>query len=423
MQEPLLHFIWHRKLFDTTDLSTTQGQRVEIIHPGIPNQDQGPDFLQARIRLDENLWAGHVEIHTLSSMWFLHGHEKDPHYNNVILHVVWTEDKAVHTAEGIRVPCIALGGKVDKKLLHRFHQLMHNEEWVPCGRSCMDVSQMIRTAWLERLMAERLENKTIHIHHIWERCGKHYEQAFFVLLARQMGSPANSDAMENLALKVPLNILQKHGDRIDQIEAILFGVGGMLTKEMPPGYPSMLRKEFDFLKKKYNLGEIAALQWKFMRMRPVHFPTIRIAQLATIVGSGSSFISLLSEIDDVAAWINIFRVSPYHDYWKSHYHFKSPSAVVEKRLGLSTAHSLIINVVVPFMFYYGKMQGLSWLRERALLLLSQLPAESNSIMKQWAHYGWRAEDAGQAQALLQLKKFYCDERKCLQCAVGMQLIK
>src|SRR5687767_7332571 len=267
MQEQLLHFIWQRKLFDQSRLFTTSGQQIEILHLGFPNQDQGPDFLQARIKLDENLWAGHVEIHILSSAWFLHNHDKDTHYNNVILHVVWQEDEPAKTSEGVCIPCIELHDKVDKELLQRYRMLMDNQEWVPCASSLHLVTDIIKTSWLERFMAERLERKTEKIRQILDRCGSDYEQAFFVLLARHLGSPSNSDAMENLGVKIPLQILRRHGDRIDQLEAILFGVAGMLEKEIKAAYPHSLKREFDFIKTKYGLSVIPSLQWKFMRMR------------------------------------------------------------------------------------------------------------------------------------------------------------
>lgn len=423
MQEQLLHFIWQRKLFDHTALYTTQGQQIEIIHSGYPNHDQGPDFLQARIRIDDQLWAGHVEIHIKSSSWFLHTHDQDPHYNNVILHVVWEEDVPAKTLEGIRISCIELHERVDRTLLDRFQKLMDNREWIPCSTSIPSISDLVKTSWLERMMSERLERKTSGIHQIFISCKNDYEQAFFVLLAKHLGSPANSDAMENLGLKTPLTILRKHGDRIDQIESILFGIAGMLGKEINSDYPLKLKREFDFLKQKYGLNVIPALQWKFMRMRPVHFPTVRIAQLSVIISRTEHFIPILNETMTAEKWIGLFMVTPANEYWNTHYHFKSASPFSEKRLGRDTAISLIINVVVPFMFYYGKMQGLNELKEKAIHLLSQLPPEKNSIIKSWQQIGWPAQEAMQTQAMLQLKKEYCDQKRCLHCAIGLQLLK
>lgn len=423
MQEQLLHFIWQRKLFDHRDLFTTTGQPIEIIHPGSPNQDQGPDFLQGRIRIEAQIWAGHIELHIRSSSWFLHTHDKDTHYNNVILHVVWQEDQPAKTMEGIRIPCLELCNRVDAALLDRYRKLMDNREWVACASSLNTVQEIIKISWLERLMSERLEQKTEKIGRLYERCGNNYEQTFFVLLARQLGAPSNSDPMENLGLKVPLNILRKHGDRIDQIEAILFGVAGMLTKEINVGYPLSLKKEFDFLKIKYGLSVIPSLQWKFMRMRPAHFPTIRIAQLAVLIATTTYFITLLTEMDNTEEWLRILMVKPQNTYWNNHYHFRSEAPEAEKRLGRETALTVLINVIAPFMFYYGKMQGIEKLKTKAIEMLMSLPAEKNTIIKNWNTHGWLSKNACDTQALLQLKQSYCDQRRCLHCAIGMQVLK
>jgi hypothetical protein len=423
MQEQLIHFIWYRKLFNQEGLTTTEGHSVQILHTGIPNKDQGPDFLQARIRVDDQLWAGHVEIHILSSSWYLHMHDQDTHYNNVILHVVWTEDQPVFTQAGSRIPCIELKGRIDQLLLERYNHLMNNEEWIPCASSLQMIPEITKTSWLERLMSERLESKTDFICRILKQCGNDWEQTFFVVLARQLGAPANSDAMESLALKIPLNLLRKHGDRTDQIEAILFGVAGMLTSEIGTGYPVLLKKEFDFLKDKYSLQPMPSLRWKFMRMRPVHFPTIRIAQLAKIIAGTTQFVSLLAEIESPDDWIKIFMITPDNSYWQNHFHFKSTSSISDKRLGRETAVSLVINVIAPYMFVYGKMQGLEKIKECSIKFLSQMPSEKNAVIKGWNKCGWSAQDAGQTQAMLHLKKYYCDSRRCLHCAIGLKVMK
>lgn len=423
MEEQLLHFIWHSKLFRHEELVTTGGQAVEIHHPGFPNHDQGPDFLQARIQIGDQFWAGHVEIHVRSSAWYLHTHESDPHYNTVILHVVWQEDVPVQTSTGFVPPCIELHDKVDKGLLDRYRHLMNNKEWIPCASAIKSVNPLVINNWLERLMSERLERKTEHIAMIHKRCGGDWDQTFFVMLCRHLGAPANSDAMENLGLKVPLNILRKHGDRPDQMESILFGVAGMLTKDLPPGYPQRLKHEFDFLKLKYGLHVIPALQWKFMRMRPVHFPTIRIAQLAMILSKHQSFLTWLEDFTRVEQWVNVFRVTPMEEYWYTHYHFKNESPPSHKSLGPDSARSLIINLVAPCMFYYGQMHAGERLKEKAIHLLAAIDAEKNSITKHWGQLGLSAHDALQSQALLHLKKEYCNARKCLHCAIGLQLLK
>jgi hypothetical protein len=272
-------------------------------------------------------------------------------------------------------------------------------------------------------MAERLEYKTESVVRILERCQYHWEQVFFVMLSRQLGAPANSDAMEELALKTPLNLLRKHGDRLDQIEAMLFGVAGMLGKEWKDPYVRQLKIEFDFLRKKYNLPIMPALQWKFMRMRPAHFPTIRIAQLASIVADNPHFTTLLENAISAEEWVKRFLVKPPDEFWDHHYHFAAVTPYASKRLGRNTAQNLVINIVAPIMFVYGKHQGKPEQKERAIALLSELPGEKNAVISGWQECGWMVSDAGRSQALLHLKKQYCDKRRCLHCAIGMKVIK
>lgn len=423
MEEQLLHFIWHRKLFDHADLLTTTGAPVEIQHPGFANQHQGPDFLQARISIDDQLWAGHVEIHVRSSAWYLHMHDQDAHYNNVILHVVWKEDQPVHTPDGGLIPCLELAERVDTALLDRYRKLMSNEEWVPCAPALMEVTPVLRTSWLSRMMVERLEEKSETIHRIRETYKGDWEQTFYVLLARQLAAPVNSDAMEDLCGLVPLSLIRKHKNRPDQIEALLFGAAGLITRDIHDPYIEKLRNEFSFLRGKYNLRSLEALRWKFLRMRPPSFPTIRIAQLAKIISGPDGFVSLVEHFSQSEDWIQLFRVVPAHSFWENHYHFTTPSSPHPKRVGKSTAIGIVINVVAPLMFEYGKHQGKPSLKETAISLLESLPPEKNAILSGWEKSGWKAENAGQSQALIQLKKKYCNHRKCLHCAIGLKVIR
>lgn len=423
MEEQLLQFIWHRGLFNHIDLMTTGQEALEVIHTGMPNQDQGPDFVQARIRIGDQIWAGHVEIHIRSSAWFLHMHEHDSHYNNVILHVVWEEDTPALTLDGYRIPCLELAPRVDIALLNRYRHLMNNEEWVPCASALMTVSEIIRTGWLQRLIAERLEAKSAQVLRILERCAYDWEQTFYTLLARQMGAPANGDAMEELASRIPLKLIRKHQDRPDQMEALLFGAAGMLGKEAPGDYAVQLKKEFDFLLRKYSLRPMPALQWKFMRMRPAHFPTIRIAQLAAILTEVEFFVSRIEHGTQAQTWIDLFSVRPKQVYWHTHYHFAAEAETASGRVGRSTAITLLINVVIPFMFVYGKHMGNRTIKAMALTMAEDLPAEKNAVMNGWSACGWSPKDAGQSQALLYLKKQYCDHRRCLHCAIGLQVLK
>jgi hypothetical protein len=321
------------------------------------------------------------------------------------------------------VPCIELARRVELSLLERYRHLMNNEEWIPCASSLMTATELVRTSWLERLMAERLEHKTDGVIRMLERCGGDWEYTFYVMMLRQLGAPVNQDALEELGIKVPLTLLRRHGDRTDQIEALLFGAAGMLGVDSNFPYISRMKKEFDFLRKKYNLLPMQALQGKFMRMRPPHFPTIRIAQASTILADNRHFISRIENLTRAEEWITLFSVKPANDFWNDHYHFTATTPATSKRLGRGTAIALIINVVAPVMFVYGKHQGKSELKERAIELLEELPPEKNSIIAGWRLCGWSAASAGQSQAMIHLKKNYCDQRRCLHCAVGLQVLR
>jgi hypothetical protein len=424
MEEQLLHFIWHRKLYTADHLVTTSGDPVEVLHPGYPNQDQGPDFLHARLRIGEQVWAGHVEIHIRSSAWYLHQHDSDEHYKNVILHVVWEEDQPVVMAAGHTLGCLELARYVDKGLLERYRHLMNNAEWIPCASALDQVTDITRTLWLERLIAERLEHKATAIHRLLDRCTFDWGQVFFILLARQLGAPANSDAMEELTQRIPVTMLRKINDSIIRIEAILFGVAGMLGRNLKADYIACLDNEFDFLRKKFNLQPMSAQHWKFLRMRPAHFPTIRIAQLARMVYENPDMVKFIEDpVMSAKDWLSLFTIKPNDPFWDDHYHFTASSPSRPKTLGRDMAIALLINVVAPFMYVYGKHHGRQDLKDRAGDLLEQLPAERNAIVEGYDACGWKVKRAGQTQALLHLRREYCEKRRCLHCAIGLQVLK
>lgn len=423
MEEHLLQFIWHRRLYDASSLSTTTAQPVDVIDPGAPNTDQGPDFLHARIRIGGEVWVGHVEIHVRSSSWFLHGHDRDPHYNSVILHVVWVEDRPARTADGFQPPCLELGHRVGEAVLSRYRDLMQAQAWVPCAARIGDTPGLIRTAWLARLMAERLDVRTQAVQSVLDRTRMDWEQTFFVLLARQLGAPTNADPMEALAERVPLRLLRKYSDRPDLAEALLFGTAGLLSGGPEHPYVRALHGEHVFLRRKYGITPLQGLQWRFSRMRPPHFPTLRIAQLAAIVGRAESFMKLLETTPSPESWLALFRAAPTHGYWRTHYHFTAESPDGSKRIGRGTAETLLLNVIVPMAFHYGRHQGLPHLKEYAVSLWQALPPEKNNVIRGWDASGWTARDTAESQALLHLHRQYCERRRCLQCAIGLHLLR
>jgi len=423
MEEQLLQFIWHRRLYHTGSLTTTEGELLTVIDPGTPNTDQGPDFLLSRVRIGDRTWIGQVEVHVRSSAWFLHRHEKDPGYNNVILHVVWEEDRPARTENGIRPPCLTLAGRVSPDLLDRYRALLKNEAWVPCAGAVGQVPEVKRTAWLARIMAERLEAKADTLGRLLDRTRWDWEQVFFVWLARYLGAPTNAEAMEALALRIPLKMLRKHADRQDQAEALLFGTAGMLSADWKDPYPRSLALEFRFLRRKYGIKPMAGSRWRFHRMRPAHFPTLRIAQLAVLVLGEPGLMARLEGLPSIQDWIRYFRSTPAHPYWLGHYHFGKSSPPAPKVIGRSLATGLVVNVVGPMAFAYSRHQGNRAMRDYAIGLWQSLPPERNHILVRWSALGWPARDAAESQALLHLFRAYCTPRQCLRCAVGHALLR
>lgn len=423
MEEQLLQFIWHRRLYPSGSLQTTEGEPLVVIDPGTPNTDQGPDFLFARLRIGDRTWFGHVEVHVQSSAWFQHRHEKDPGYNNVILHVVWQEDRPAVTEGGVRPPCLALAGRVDPELLDRYRVLLESESRVPCARELARVPEVVRTTWLARIMSERLEARTLAIGRLLERTRGDWEQVFFAWLARYLGAPTNADPMEALALRLPLKTLRKHGNRPGQVEALLFGTAGMLSADWKDAYPRSLALEFRLLRRMYGIKPMAGSQWRFHRMRPAHFPTIRIAQLGALVLGETGFLSRLESMPSARAWIRYFRTPPDNPYWLQHYHFSKLAPSSSKVIGRTVAIGLVVNVVVPMAFVYSRHQGNRALRDYAIGLWQSLPPESNHVLARWSAIGWPARDAAESQAQLHLFRSYCTPRHCLRCAIGLALLR
>lgn len=422
MREDLLHYIWKMKRFDWSDLRTTEGQHVEILHFGIHNHDAGPDFLEGKVKIGETTWAGHIEIHIQSSHWYQHDHQSDPNYDNVILHVVYEDDRPVLDKKGSKVPTIELANRIDNSLLGRYNDLMNNSSWIPCERTFEDIPKIKKMLWLDRLMVERLESKIQPIQNMLEKINYDWEEAFFKSLCRTMGLKVNADAMIALASSIPLKTLLKYKHSHLQLEALLFGQAGMLDRSFEDGYPQRLQREYQMLKNKHGLTTIPSTMWKFMRLRPANFPTIRIAQMAQLIYQSNHLFSKMLAASNLKEIENMFDVK-LSNYWKDHYQFDKSTTSRAKRLGKSTIQLLMINTIVPFLFVYGKYKKEEQYVEKALDLLRSCPPEQNAIIKKWKALGMTVDNAHTSQALLQLKNVYCKNQRCMSCAIGHQLMK
>lgn len=421
MTEAFIYYLWKFQLF-TAPLIGTKGEEITIIKPGSVNTDSGPDFFNARLKLNEEKWAGNVEMHLRSSDWYRHGHEKDAAYNNTILHVVFEHDKDVFTQDGQELTCLELRGKFSENSLNRYEYLLHNKNKIPCANHLAEFSDFDWSNWMERIMVERLEQKSAFVEELLQNTNNHWEQAFFISLAGYFGQKINKLPFQILARSIDLNILAKHKDQLFQLEALLFGQAGMLDAESESDYQKKLKDEYSFLRKKYKLVSMPYHLWKYMRLRPAAFPDIRIAQLAQLISKQDFMFSRILEIKDMKQLEELF-VSQASSFWDTHYRFRIHSSKRVKKLGKTSRMGMMINTVIPFLFVYGIMNAQQEYKDRALDLLSQLPAEKNHISKDYTALGKDAKNALESQAQIQLKQKYCDLKKCLDCAVGLSILR
>lgn len=416
MKESFLHFLWKYRLFHGP-LKTHTGEIINVEHPGWHNHDAGPDFLTAKIRIGDTLWAGNVEIHTHASDWLKHQHDKDKSYKNIILHVVYDDDKPLD----INAPTVEVKGNVDMLMYDKFVRLVNNRNWIPCEMLASGIDHFIWQQWKSRLTVERLEKKYREIKVLLEKYNNSWEEVFYVQIARNFGLNVNGSPFELLAKSTPLKILARHKNNILQVEALLFGQAGFLDNTFSDGYPKTLAKEYEHLRHKYRLQPIDSSLWRFLRLRPANFPHIRIAQFAQLIHKSTSLFSYIREASQPGDIRNLFIVKATQ-YWKSHYRFDKKTHMQEKFLGDTAIDLIMINTVVPFLFAYGKEKGNETFRERAMHYLTEIPAENNHIINHWKAMGISAESAFQTQALIYLKKNYCTPKKCLHCPVGKKIL-
>lgn len=424
MQEDFLHFLWRFKRFDQKQLQTTDGQAIEILQYGMLNTDAGPDFFNARLRIGGTEWAGNVEMHLRASDWLRHKHQEDRAYDSVILHVVFEEDVPIQRPSGEAIPCLVLNGRIPPPLQRKYQQLQHEVAWIPCAPKIGDVPEFLRLNWLDRILVERLEEKTALLQAEFMACNQHWGEAFYRSMARSFGLRQNTEAFEMLARSLPFSIVAKHSDQLLQVEALLFGQAGFLseiTKNTDP-YQQQLAKEYTYLKHKYQLRTMHQSQWKFMRMRPANFPTVRLAQFANLICNRALHPDKITAIQGLKELKNLFHVS-VSPYWQTHYVFGKKSILRKKQIGKTFLHLLTINTVIPFLFLYGKIRKQPDYCDQALELLEKLPPESNTIIQQWEAQGIEARNAAQSQALLHLKSRFCDKKRCLECAIGHALLR
>lgn len=420
--EDLLQFIWEAGLYDPDDLCTADDQPLEVLHPGRIQLNGGPDLRDARVRIGGQEWAGNVEVHLRSSDWNAHGHQHDPAYNNVVLHTVYRHDAQVQTQNGRCPPTVELRGRIREENLHLHQALMTAQRTVPCAQHLHAVDPGRIQLWLERLVVERLERKSKEVETVYHRLGNDAAETLHHVLLKALGGPVNAEAFAMLAQALPLKLLMKYRDDPQRLEALLFGSAGFLAEDFAEAYPRALQQEYRWLAQLHSLKPMPVAAWNFGRLRPRNFPTVRLAQWAALLtATGNSYDRLLA-YDDPGPVQALLDVEP-QGYWNDHYRLGKRGTPSPKRLGRSAADSLIINSIVPYLFAMGRLRGHQPWEDRALTLLEGLPAERNAIIREWAALGVAATCAGQSQALIELRKRYCAEHRCLSCAIGIQLHK
>ncbi len=418
MTERLLQFIWQFQYFNRRELCTDDGAALDIVQSGKYNRHQGPDFLEAGIRIDNTQLFGHIEIHIKSSDWNRHGHQSDPNYNNVILHVVWQHDAGQN---GPSVPVLILQHRVPVLLLNQYNEWMEQVQAVPCAAIAKDAGDLVWTAWKERLLLERLLRKNKHIVQLLHNNQAYWEETCWQLLARNFGTPVNAEAFENMARTLPLAILLRHRHQLTVVEALLLGQAGLLQGDYTDDYARLLQREYSFHRRKYKLPAPPHAAW-FLRMRPAAFPTIRLAQLAALLTKSTHLFTSIREVTSRRHLTDLLNVSA-NDYWHYHYRFDEPAAYKIKNLGRTMIDNIVINTIAPLLFAYGSYHHEQWVKDRALQWLSETRPEKNSITESWQALGITHQSADQSQALIELKTQYCDQKKCLDCAIGNALLK
>ena len=424
MKEEFLHFIWKYGLYDHDKLVDNEGNTITVLHSGEYNRDSGPDFFNARIMYGGTLWAGNIEIHTCSSHFDLHGHQHDPMFDNIILHLVHRKDKKVLNSKGEELLTVEI--VFDESIYERYLALVNNPYIIACHDEVSGFDQFKLSSWLSSLAVERLENKSDIISSLLSETGNDWEETFYRLLARYFGFRVNSGPFEMLARALPVRIIRKHSDNRFQIEALLYGTAGMLEEGLfrnaiADNYYIDLIREYRILSSKYSLKPLHGWIWKFARLRPANFPTIRISQLAGMYTGQGGLFSKVLETRDVNKLRKIFE-SDASSYWDSHYIFGSERKSRRKKTGEQSADLIIINAVIPLLFLYGKQRRIPELSERALMFLEQTGAEDNAVIRDWHTTGIIAANAISSQALLQLRDNYCRKRRCLDCRIGFPLI-
>ena len=421
MKEDFLHHLWKFKKFDSINLKTSNGEEIIIISVGQYLELAGPDFFNAQITIDNQKWAGNVEIHLKSSDWYVHQHERDSGYENVILHVVWENDTAIFRSDNSEIPVLELKNYVDRETVLNYQSLLSPKSWIFCEKQIKDIDDFVLKNWQERLFFERLERKSQPIFDLLEKTNQDWEAVLFLLLAKNFGLNTNGEIFMKIAQSIPFSVIRKESFEVENLEALLFGTAGLLDLEKEDNYYKDLKFRYYYLLHKYQIDKTLVEPVQFFKHRPDNFPTIRLSQLANLYHTHQNLFSKISTVNSLNSIYEIFQITA-SNYWQNHYQFDKESPKKKKMLSKSFIDLLVINTIIPLQFAYAKSIGKET-SEDLILLLNEISSEKNAIMDKFSSFGIIPKNAFESQSLLQLKNEYCNKSKCLECAIGIELLK
>ncbi len=416
MNEDFLHFLWKYQLF-TKELQTVKGEKITVIHTGWHNQNAGPDFTTAKVKIGNTIWAGNVEIHIKTSDWLKHGHQYDKAYQNIILHVVYEHDETLDD----KFPTMVIADFVDKKLVEKYNELITYKRKILCESFLHEVDSFTWTTWKNTLIVERMEEKYQHIKLLLDKHVNNWEEVFYILMAKNFGFKVNSIPFEMLAKSLPLKYVAKIKNNILDVEALLFGQAGLLNNDFSDEYPNNLKKRYQHLKNMWNLSPIDEQLWRFLRLRPPNFPHIRLAQFAQLIHRSKSLFSHTREAQNIEEITHLLYCEA-STYWETHYIFDKSSVKKSKILGEHSAHLIMINTIAPILFAYGTYHQNEDMKEKAIDLFYKIPHEKNQIINRWKKLSIQVENAADSQALIHLNNEYCVRKNCLKCAIGTKIL-
>lgn len=421
MKEDFLHYLWKFKKFEALNLKTTQNEPLTIIKTGDYLESSGPDFFNAQIIVGNQKWAGNIEIHLKSSDWYIHGHERDVAYDNVILHVVWEHDTEIFRGNNTEIPALVLKDYISDEIINNYNSLVAPKSWISCEKQIAGIDAFVFKNWQERLFFERLERKSKFISDVLEETNQDWEAVLFCLLAKNFGLNTNGNTFFQIARAVPFSIIRKESFERENLEALLFGTSGLLDSEKEDVYFMDLKIRYFYLSNKYQLVKTYTDPLEFFKHRPDNFPTIRLSQLSALYHKHQNLFSQIIELKSIKKVYELLTVSAGF-YWQNHYQFDKESHKKLKTVSKGFIDLIILNTVIPLQFAYARKRG-ELVFEDLIDFMKEVAPEKNSIIDKFAAVGLISKNAFDTQVLLQLKNEYCNQKACLKCAIGMELLK